>query len=394
MEVKTFEAFTMKDAVKAVKNEFGHDAVILRTTERVSADGRGKVFEVMASPSGSSYRSGANTKRDISGVGLSKDDLLEWQRSLKEIGKKVDHLEDVTLKREHLASIESGLFELRSILGEVLSKKSNTIFKGLDEDLSQIARKLQVMDVGDLELMQVIKYLSSLPVKKDLKPTDRFEYYQVHAIKWMMKRIKIAPLWNPVMGERQVQVLVGPSGVGKSTTVAKLAAKFFLKEEKNVIILSHDNQRLGATEQMRIFAKVIGVPFESVSRLDDLEKLLSRHEDKDLILLDTAGRSPKNKDAIEELKILKSMSIAVNYHLVLSVTDKKTQIERSIKGFNPLGIQSLIFTKLDESWSYGEIFNAGLKWDVPLSYFGIGQHVPEDLERASRERVVERIFGL
>lgn len=394
MEVKTFEAFTMKDAIKAVKNEFGHDAVILRTTERASSDGHGKIFEVMASPSGSSYRSGAKVQNGGSHSTLAKEDLLEWQRSLKELGRKVDHLEDITLKREHLDSIEAGLFELRSILGEVLSKKSNTIFKGLDEDLSQIARRLQFMDVGDAELIQLIKYLSSLPINKDTKASDRYEYFQAHAVKWMMKRVKIAPLWNPVMGERQVQVLVGPSGVGKSTTVAKLAAKFFLKEEKNVIILSYDNQRLGATEQMRIFAKVIGVPFESVSRLENIEKQLARHEDKDLILLDTAGRSPKNKESIEELKLLKNMAIAVSYHLVLSVTDKKSQIERSIKGFNTLGIQSLIFTKLDESWSYGEIFNAGLKWDVPLSYFGIGQHVPEDLERASRERVVERIFGL
>lgn len=394
MEIKTFQAYTMRDAIKAVKKEFGNDAVILRTSERTADDGRGKIFEVSASPSGSSYRAGAKTFGSNSGVSLAREDLIEWQKTLNELARKVSHLEEVTLKRDHLNSIESGLFEIRSVLNEVLSKKTDTIFKELDDDLCQIVHKLQIMEVNESELLELVKYLKALPINKELKDIDRFEYIQAHAIKWMMKRVKIAPLWNPVMGERQLQVLVGPTGVGKSTSVAKLAARFFLKEEKNVLIVSYDNQRLGAIEQMRIFAKVIGVPFEAVTRLEDIENVLARHEDKDLIILDTAGRSPKNSEAIEELKILKDMPIAVNFHLVLSVTDKKNQIERSIKGFNPLGLQSLIFNKLDESWSYGEIFNAGLKWGVPLSYFGIGQHVPEDLERASRERVVERIFGL
>lgn len=393
MEVKTFEAFTMKDAIKAVKSQFGHDAVILKTNERPGRDGKGKIYEVTASPSGASFRSGARSSGSKEPV-LSGEDIANWQRSLNEIKRRIDHLESVSLKREHLDGLESGIVEVRAILGEVLSEKSETIYQGLDEDLSQIIRRLQMMDVGDMELVDITKYLKSLPIPKGLKDQDRVNYLHTHAIKWMMKRVKIAPLWNPVMGERQVQVLVGPSGVGKSTTVAKLAAKFFLKEEKSVVILSYDNHRLGATEQMRIFAKVIGVPFESISRLEDLDQILVKHEDKDLILLDTAGCSPKSKEAIDELKVLKDMTIAVSYHLVLSATDKKHQIEKNIRGFNPLGIQSLIFTKLDESWSYGEIFNSGLKWGIPLSYFGIGQHVPEDLERASRERVVERIFGL
>jgi flagellar biosynthesis protein FlhF len=394
MDVKTFEAFSMKEAVQAVKSEFGHDAVILRTSERPGENGTGKVYEVMAAPSGFSSRSGAATAKGQGDVNLSKEDLVQWNRSLAELGKKVSEFEEVAVKREHLDSLESGLFEIRSLLSEALSRKKGSLYQGLPEPLTDLVQHLQLMEIDDTQLLSLVKYLKGLPQSALEGSTELYQAYQAHAMKWMMKRIKIAPLWNPVMGERQLQVLVGPTGVGKSTSVAKLAARFHLKENKNVVVLSFDNQRLGAIEQMRIFAKVIGVPFETVNRLEDCAKLIDKHQDKDLILLDTAGYSPKAQRAIQDLARFKDISIAVNYHLVLSVTDRKSQIERTIKGFNPLGLQSLIFTKLDESWAFGEVFNASLKWGIPLSYFGIGQAVPEDLERASRERVLERIFGL
>ncbi|MBF0441246.1 MAG: flagellar biosynthesis protein FlhF, partial [Oligoflexales bacterium] len=102
----------------------------------------------------------------------------------------------------------------------------------------------------------------------------------------------------------------------------------------------------------------------------------------------------KNKSNLSDLNAIKDLNIPVDFHLVLSITEKENQMDMVIRRFSEIGISSLIFTKIDETWSYGEIFNLSTKWSIPLSYFGIGQKIPEEIERASRERVCERIFGL
>ena len=116
--------------------------------------------------------------------------------------------------------------------------------------------------------------------------------------------------------------------------------------------------------------------------------------DFDLVLVDTAGRSPNISEGIESLSFFGNMEANHQFYLVLSMTDQKSQIEGSINDFIGLGIGSLIFTKMDESWSFGEFINGMYKWVIPLSWFGIGHKIPEDLERASQERLVERILGI
>ena len=209
-----------------------------------------------------------------------------------------------------------------------------------------------------------------------------------------MKRIKISPRWSAIDGETQIHTFVGPSGVGKSSMVCKLAAEHFIKNKRKVLLVSFDNRRLGSSEQMRLYAKVLGVEFETISQISDLENAIERNRKCEIVLLDTAGRSPKSLDGIEGLTEIKKLDYEHNFHLVLSMTDQKSQVERSIKSFMPLGIGSLMFTKMDESWSFGEVFNAMFKWGIPISWFGVGHKIPEDLERGSRERIIERILGL
>jgi flagellar biosynthesis protein FlhF len=134
----------------------------------------------------------------------------------------------------------------------------------------------------------------------------------------------------------------------------------------------------------------IFVPIEGVA---DIERVVNEHDDAQFIFIDTAGRSPK-RNKLEDLMSFKNLNVPLDFHLVLSATDKEQQMDRTIRSFLSLGLSSLVFTKLDETWSYGEIFNLSQKWSVPLRYFGTGQGVPEDIEWASKERVIERIFGL
>jgi flagellar biosynthesis protein FlhF len=219
-------------------------------------------------------------------------------------------------------------------------------------------------------------------------------YYRDQAIRWLMKRIKIAPKWNLMPGAVSYQAVVGPAGVGKSSLVAKLAALYAVREKRQVAVVSLDNHRLAASEQMRIFCKIIGVPFVAAATPADVFAVPETHRDVELVLIDTAGVSPKGLGRIGELQTLKEAGSPVDVHLALSVTEKDAQLDQAVRSFSRLGLASLAFTKLDESWAFGGIFNLSKKWALPLSFFAIGQQIPDDVERASRERVIERLFGL
>jgi flagellar biosynthesis protein FlhF len=122
--------------------------------------------------------------------------------------------------------------------------------------------------------------------------------------------------------------------------------------------------------------------------------MLDKKKDWDLVVVDSAAECPRAKEDLGDLLDFRDVDLPVSFHLTLAMTEKEVHMDRMIRGFSHLGLQSLIFNRLDESWSYGEIFNLSLRWSLPISFFGVGRSVPEDLERASRERVVERIFGL
>ena len=325
--------------------------------------------------------------------GIQSSDLIAWQRKLENFETKLESIYEKALRREHLISLESSVEEVRTILIDYLSKKGDSSFNGVKEPIANLIKRLKIMNLDENVVSQLVKHLTSIP-EGEGGFDDSYEFYQSHAIRWMMKRTKIAPRWSIMDGETQVHTVVGPAGVGKSSLVCKLAAEYKLKEKRNVLIVGYDNHRLGSTEQMRLYSKVLGCAFETISKTEDLVGVIEKRSDAELVLIDTAGRSPKSSAAIDDVLDLKKSKYSHQFHLALSMTDQKTQVERTIRSFAKLGIASLMFTKMDESWSYGEVFNAMQKWGIPISWFGIGQKIPEDLERATRERLVERIIGL
>lgn len=393
METKSFTAGTMRDAIKAVKSEFGQDAVILKTSQRVDAYGS-NIFEILASPNGSSFRAGGSMRGEVNGLSVGKDDLQFWQRSLSDMKSSITDMGRSTVKKSDINGIESSLYEIRNLISNNIYARSTDFYKDLPEAAARVVEKLQLMGIAPNYLIELSKYLKNLPAEDEVGTSDAsFENYQAQAVRWMLKRIKISPSFNTSVGESSVQVMVGGTGVGKSSVVAKIAADFHLNHKKNVLIISFDNKRLGAAEQMRIFSRVIDVPFETIGRIDDLESVLARHQDKDFVFIDTGGRSPKQAQQVDELKAFRQLELPININLVLSMTDNSDHLDRTIRSFLPVGIDSLVFSKLDESWSYGEVFNTSVKWGIPLAFFGIGQNITEDIERASRERVIERVFG-
>ena len=185
----------------------------------------------------------------------------------------------------------------------------------------------------------------------------------------------------------KVVALIGPTGVGKTTTVAKLAANFALREKYRVALVTADTYRIAAVEQLKTYADLIGIPIDVVYTPQEMRSALYRHQDKQLVLIDTAGRSPSNQPQLAELEALLAVDDNIEKHLVLSATTKFTDCLEAVQRFQPSKPQKYLFTKLDEASNLGTLFNLMFHAPKTLSYITTGQNVPDDIELADPNRL-------
>lgn len=202
------------------------------------------------------------------------------------------------------------------------------------------------------------------------------------------------PLASGKKNQRRI-ALVGPTGVGKTTTLAKIAAHYLSNFSSSIALITIDTYRIAAVEQLKVYGAIMNLPVEVVISPEQLEQALSRHHDKELILIDTAGRSPRDTLCIEELATFLRPDLDIDKHLVLSATTRRTELFEAIKRFDQLGIDNTIITKTDECATLGVILDI-LMDDrddmIPFSWITNGQRVPEDLLTASRELMAELIM--
>jgi flagellar biosynthesis protein FlhF len=191
----------------------------------------------------------------------------------------------------------------------------------------------------------------------------------------------------------QVVAFVGPTGVGKTTTIAKLAAYHRVVAKRRVAILTVDTYRIGAVEQLKTYAEILDVPCEVAITPGDIAAALSKHATADLIFLDTTGRSPKNEMAIAELRPFLGAAKPTETHLLLGATGKSSDLLESTRAYRALGVNRLGFTKLDETGSYGPLVNVTYLADLPISYLTTGQEVPDDIEEAKPERLAQLVLN-
>lgn len=185
----------------------------------------------------------------------------------------------------------------------------------------------------------------------------------------------------------RIMAIVGPTGVGKTTTIAKLAAMHALTRGASVALVTTDNFRVGAIEQLRTYAKIMDLPLEVAATEQELAKVIERHADKDLILIDTTGRSHKDGERLEELKSYLECHPGIETFLCMSATTRGRELDKIVETFGCLPISRFLFTKLDESESYGCIVNTHLKYKLPVSYLTTGQKVPDDIEVATPKKI-------
>jgi len=208
---------------------------------------------------------------------------------------------------------------------------------------------------------------------------------------------KLTPCAGPIVRSKNIGphivALIGPTGVGKTTTIAKLAANLKLREKHRVGLITLDTYRIAAVDQLKRYADIIGAPLRVVNGEDDLRDSVHGMSDCDFVLIDTAGRSPNDTLKLNELKTLLTASNPDEVHLVLSSTASSECLQLAISRFSDVRVDRVIFTKIDEAAHVGVVLNTLRKVNKSLSYLTTGQDVPEDIEVGRGKRLAQLILG-
>ena len=245
---------------------------------------------------------------------------------------------------------------------------------------SEIEEKLRASEVDEKYIRKLLADYSIMKSKD--KNNRKFSF-----TKWLASRIDCAgDNGGDAFGGKKV-MLIGPTGVGKTTTIAKLAAIKKLWYVQNILLMTCDNFRIGAIDQLKTFARILGIPFEAIFDNVSIQEVISRHEDPDIILLDTAGRSQLDKAGMDLYVNIYNDFKPDAVHLVLAANMKYRDMLDVVEHLPDIPISHLLFTKLDETMSYGAIYNIQQIVGCPVSFLTVGQNVPKDIETAEGIRV-------
>lgn len=369
MQIKTFEAKTMAEALTNVKNEMGPDAVIISTKNTRKGAGSFGLFGV---------------------PNVEVTAAMGYEEKEKKAIKPSIETSDVELLSDQLKDIKELLFEMsRSKQSHFSGNVISDGFKSLHTTMIQagVSPKLSIKlieksrnFIGDRGNNVVSAYLAKEALAKSI-----------------MNMVRVSPDFdgNGRSNKGRSIAFIGPTGVGKTTTLAKLAAHYTMKLGKDVALITIDTYRIGAVEQLKIYAEILKVPMAVASTPKDLSDKVKSFSDKDIILIDTAGGNQKDQSRISLLKdFFITNDIDVDLHLLASATTKASDLVDILDKFGELQISRYIISKIDESTRFGSLLNIATKYKVPYSYFTTGQKVPEDIELATPERVADLILGI
>ncbi|MDR2529130.1 MAG: 50S ribosome-binding GTPase [Synergistaceae bacterium] len=250
------------------------------------------------------------------------------------------------------------------------------------------------MEISAYEIYQKLAMAGvDLGYARELVTKYRESGNSVPFAKWIEPKIRCsADAMADPLGGRKI-MLIGPTGVGKTTVIEKLAAVEALWNHKNVLLLTSDKYRIAAVYQLRTYAKILGVPLEVIFEVNSFASVLSEHADADLVLLDTAGQGQKESKNVESLQAIHDAYKPDAVHLVIATNMKYRDIVDVVERLSVLPISHMIFSKLDETVSYGPLFSVFQHLDCPFSYFTTGQDAPNDIEVASAERFANLLMG-
>ena len=379
MQIKKFEAPDMTEALCIIKREFGSDAVILSAR---SLKNRKGMFNYLKKPgvevtaATDNYYFQEKGKKALEKTGMSYD------AELKQLS-----YEDATNKKKSFYQLQGKPRYLKYNINSSVGRKPD---RRPDDEIFDRLQQLMVKQGVEKDIAaQWLKRLKRTLAAKNPLHREEVKQGMVQALN------KIGATVSPIMAERKRHkaiAFIGPTGVGKTTTIAKLAAINAIKMKKSTALITLDDRRIAAIEQLKVNARIIGIPLEVASNKKELKRAIKRLSNRDLILIDTPGMSQQNEKQINKLKSIFEGVSNIQIHLLMSATSNNSTLMNILEKFKAFSINRLIFSKLDESTTFGNIVNQMCRSKIPVSYFTNGQEVPENIEIASLERLVSLII--
>lgn len=380
MQIKRFEAENMTEALRLVKQEFGSEAVILSAR---SLEKKRGVFWPVKRPGAE-----VTAAKDTSCTEAKEAPPNKMRKFYKNQSLR-SNLEDSSKKKSSVSLLHGDANALKNRHNNHMVKR-NHVPQNNARELFALHQRMLFQGIEENIALDLIEKINRIMSSENVLKNEELKSCLIHAFE--KTGLRASPI-KMEQGKQKIVAFVGPTGVGKTTTIAKLAAIQAIKMRKRVALITLDNYRIAGIEQLKIYAKIIGIPIEIASTGKEFKECLNRLKDKHLILIDTAGMSQRNEYQFNELRIFFDKIHHVETHLLLSATTKENDLIDILARFKVFPISKLLFTKLDESTSYGNMLNQIIQSKIPVSYFTNGQQVPEDIEIATLERLVDLITG-
>lgn len=364
MKMKKYTADTMVNAMKKVRTDFGDDAIIL-SSNVVKSKGffglfKKKSVEVVAGYDEPTPRHSEPIHTSlINHIGLADDSTVELKKEMNEMKKLLRNLHSVPDNSRYPDEMQPLLTHLQH--------------QGISTDL--------IKQIADAIFSQM---------KVEKKDFTQDELWKI-AHELLVEEIRHLPFGGLSFTKKYINVL-GPTGVGKTTTIAKIAARALLEKKKKIGFITTDTYRIAAIEQLRTYANLLQAPVEVAYNNEDFETAIQKFADLDLVFIDTAGRNYKEAKFVKNLSELIDFSLDMESFLVLSMTSKEDDMRTIIEQFKSFPIEKYIFTKMDETNSVGPMFNLMSQYGIGTAYYTDGQEVPEDITEADAHGLVSLVL--
>lgn len=403
MIIKKFQAKTENDAVEAAKKELG-SAVVIMNVRKVKRKGPfgfllPQLTEVTVALEEESEQKVQSLRKNTDSQNGNAVKAEKTAESRHVAEGELQGQKNFERQLEN-SMIEEKLDSLHSLLEQQLKKPEEETEEAPEEEIKEdeMSRfiKLVYNTMLDNEVDEKYANLIIDEMEKNNKPGTPFDHALADVYQKMILKFGNSQELTESQKGPKVVFFIGPTGVGKTTTIAKIAAEYQLDKKKKVALLTADTYRIAAAEQLRTYASILEVPFRVIYSAEEISQAVRDFQDYDYIMVDTAGHAHQNEDQREIIKGLIHAADGLtdtDVFLVLSATTKYNDLKKIVDAYREVTDYRLIFTKLDETEERGNMFNIRLYTGAEICYVTCGQNVPDDLESFNPQKTVKLLLG-
>ena len=387
MLIKKFQGETEQEALQLAKDELGSD-VIITHIKSIKPKGIYRLF-----------------KKPVVEITAAVDEDKQYEKKnfqqLAEEIKKTNYGFRTQPEEGYSSAIEQRLDNLQSMLEKQLQEKTVVLEKENEESIQEeqsaalvclqmIYNQLVANEVEEVYANKVIS-----EIEQSLKPDATVDNILSSIYQKIVLKLGQTKSMDIEDGQTKYIFFIGPTGVGKTTTIAKLASAMKINKKANVALFTADTYRIAAVEQLKSYANILNIPLRVIYSESEMKEAIEEFEHYDIVMIDTAGRSHKNREQRDDIeRLLQSVPADKReVYLVLSATAKYKDMVKITETYSEITDYSLIFTKLDETGAIGNIFNIKMLTGAPLSYTTFGQNVPEDILIINPQAIAKQLLG-